>query len=722
MKREYTQEEIQEMLDVVPVPQEYTDWIDTVIDAYVLAKGDIQFAHVVESWSSRGEKYQPGEVLTRWSGFSETGGRNGGGLINKALAAGWSSRNGQQTATQAPKAPPSPRGQVVPRQNAPAPLPPLYSGYREAERTLYGGMDHAAQRRAFISALYSRGEFINIAWDGIQDERGKYRPAGDLSAVNVGGILDGTGPNVLDHEAYNHDSGVWIRANPVCEHPTGKNGSGTAVADTDITAFRYALIESDTMPEAEQLRIFDQMRLPAAAIVLSGGKSVHAVVKIQANSQEQFKARVERLHAFCKTYGVPVDANNKNPSRFMRLPGVTRAGREQVLLDIGSGCRSWEEFEEFMEDAIDGLPPTVALEEVTGDHLPPKRPELISGVLRCGHIMMLSGGSKSGKSFLLAELVLAVAAGGAWLGRKCKKGRILYINMEIDSPSMAHRFQAIEDSAKISPGDIAGNIEVWNLRGISTTFPQIVDSIERKARHRAYDLVIVDPLYKVLGNLDENAAGDVGQLFSMFDRIAATTGAAVVFCHHHSKGGQAGKTSMDRASGSGVFARSPDAILDVLELETTPDTIIKAGLSLAGIKPVGLSYNWTLREFAPVDEETGFFIYPLHAPDVHNVLRGARTAKEAQAAEARRKNLNKNIYWGELVNTCFEDLAAADVSGDGVVRAEDLINAVMNRAGTDSMEHAEKKIRDSGFIFRRAAPAAGKPRTVERKPEENDAE
>lgn len=48
-------------------------------------------------------------------------------------------------------------------------------------------------------------------------------------------------------------------------------------------------------------------------------------------------------------------------------------------------------------------------------------------------------------------------------------------------------------------------------------------------------------------------------------------GCAVIYCHHHSKGSQGGKRSMDRASGSGVFARDPDAMLDLIELDVTDD-------------------------------------------------------------------------------------------------------------------------------------------------------
>ena len=47
----------------------------------------------------------------------------------------------------------------------------------------------------------------------------------------------------------------------------------------------------------------------------------------------------------------------------------------------------------------------------------------------------------------------------------------------------------------------------------------------------------------------------------------------MIYCHHHSKGSQGNKRSMDRASGSGVFARDPDALLDLIELDLSDDLL-----------------------------------------------------------------------------------------------------------------------------------------------------
>ena len=60
---------------------------------------------------------------------------------------------------------------------------------------------------------------------------------------------------------------------------------------------------------------------------------------------------------------------------------------------------------------------------------------------------------------------------------------------------------------------------------------------------------------------------------NQFDKVCTELGCAVIYCHNHSKGAQGGKRSMDRASGSGVFARDPDALIDLVELELNDDIL-----------------------------------------------------------------------------------------------------------------------------------------------------
>ena len=68
-----------------------------------------------------------------------------------------------------------------------------------------------------------------------------------------------------------------------------------------------------------------------------------------------------------------------------------------------------------------------------------------------------------------------------------------------------------------------------------------------------------------------NSASDMEAFCNQFDRICTAAGCAVIYWHNHSKGAQGMKKAMDRASGSGVFARDPDAQLDIIELEMTEE-------------------------------------------------------------------------------------------------------------------------------------------------------
>ena len=111
-------------------------------------------------------------------------------------------------------------------------------------------------------------------------------------------------------------------------------------------------------------------------------------------------------------------------------------------------------------------------------------------------------------------------------------------------------------------------IDRWNLRGRTMPLDKLSPRLIRRcAAAGGYSLIILDPAYKVLTG-DENSAAEMSEFCRHLDRIARDCNATLVFCHHHSKGAQGGKRSMDRASGSGVFARDPDALIDLLPLES----------------------------------------------------------------------------------------------------------------------------------------------------------
>ena len=182
--------------------------------------------------------------------------------------------------------------------------------------------------------------------------------------------------------------------------------------------------------------------------------------------------------------------------------------------------------------------------------------------------MLLAGPSKAGKSFALIELCIAIAEGTPWLGRfSCAQGKVLYINLELDRASCLHRFKDVYTALGLPPQNLR-NIDIWNLRGASVPMDKLAPKLIRRAGKKGYTAVILDPIYKVITG-DENSADQMAKFCNQFDLVCRALDCAVIYCHHHSKGAQGGKRSMDRASGSGVFARDPDAMLDMTELTPT---------------------------------------------------------------------------------------------------------------------------------------------------------
>ena len=324
------------------------------------------------------------------------------------------------------------------------------------------------------------------------------------------------------------------------------------------------------MDISAQKAIITELELPVAALVYSGKKSLHAIVKIDASTYEEYKKRVDYLYNVCNKNGLKLDIQNRNPSRLSRMPGIMRNGKKQYLLDTNIGKENWNEWREWIESVNDDLPDPESMADVW-DNLPELAPPLIDGVLRQGHKMLIAGPSKAGKSYALIELCCAIAEGKKWLEWNCTQGRVMYVNLELDRASCLHRFKDVYTALGIAPDNLS-NIDIWNLRGRSVPMDKLAPKLIRRASKKNYIAIIIDPIYKVITG-DENSADQMAHFCNQFDKVCTELGCAVIYCHHHSKGAQGGKRSMDRASGSGVFARDPDALIDLVELELNDDIL-----------------------------------------------------------------------------------------------------------------------------------------------------
>ena len=612
-----------------------------------------------EQWSARdGGRYHKGECAKKWASFHGGGGSpvTASSIFQLAYSSGWRGPAGHaldwnDDITAGTN---HTDGQLVdPR-------------WVEAhDLALPEQWDPVDQLRRYLQALFEEDEYVAyvtesfMADDKRRPAKGSWtRTAGQLIAEldqcggDLGKVVGDCDPEV----------GAWICFNPV---------DGTGRKDANVTAYRYALVECDNMELGKQQAIIKQLELPCAALVYSGGKSVHAIVKVDAPDYTEYRKRVDYLYAACQKNGLTIDQQNRNPSRLSRMPGIPRGEKRQVLLETNIGKSCWDEWRDWLEAETDELPE----DEDLGDEClspPPLADALITEVLRKGHKMLLAGPSKAGKSFALIELCIAIASGQTWLGRfACTQGKVYYVNLELDRASCINRFIEVYKALGYPEKQmqtVMHNIRIWNLRGASVPMDKLAPKLIRRASKKGYLAVIIDPIYKVLTG-DENSADQMAKFCNQFDLVCRELDCAVIYCHHHSKGAQGGKRSMDRASGSGVFARDPDAMLDMTELTPTdaireqlrnkaacrvikamldkrghadaygPDdtlsksrmlAVAKECLGLADLRAIDAEVAaaqkqadgmtaWriegTLREFARFDPVNLWFDYPVHKPD-----------------------------------------------------------------------------------------------------------
>ena len=403
------------------------------------------------------------------------------------------------------------------------------------------------------------------------------------------------------------------------------------------------------------------------------------------------------------------------------------------------------------------------------------KPELIKGLFRMNQKMIISGASKSGKSFMLIELALALASGTDWIGHPCKECKVLYVNLEIDGASFLNRIDNVAQIESIDRDIWDGNLKIMNLRGVHTNIREMRGALiamileEEAETGEPFGAVILDPIYKI-SNGEENSAKDVGEFCANLDVICRETGAAVIFSHHHSKGDQGYKSAQDRASGSGVFARDPDTMVDMIELDIDQETYLamrgsfacrywirlldenfpnwKDGVSEDSLEKSGdlaqiyqnkahvttkvLSYlnaniderfaesmkgtvpmrlEFTLREFATPEPVNMFFRYPVHVLDEDGVLAAADPKMHIQGEKQRNAKASKKTK-----KEAFYEAVVSVISEHGFATYKDLMEKT--KLGERSVKERVKELGDE-FV---TVTGGGKDKTKIYFREENESE
>lgn len=337
-------------------------------------------------------------------------------------------------------------------------------------------------------------DIICITNEAGQTDDGKWFPASKgMFLTRQEWISKFFGPQAVGAQKFsNTEQGAWIRINPF----TKDDFTGT---DTSVSSYRHVLVEFDKKSKEEQIAIFQQSNLPISLLVESGGKSVHAWVRVDADTKEQWEARRNEVYEYLSDH--EPDPQNKNPSRWSRLGGIMRGENEQRIVAFSVGAKDWDEFNAWREGQ--DFP-----EEITTDVLESydvlNDPNTVIGHgrwLQKGGSLLITAQSGIGKSSFSMQMSMSWACGRELFGIPAKRPlKIGILQAEGDVGDMAQAFQGVMSGMRLNDeekGMIRQNLHFFNessKRGNDIIQPCPKDC--RPAQVRCYRPRSIDGLHR----------------------------------------------------------------------------------------------------------------------------------------------------------------------------------------------------------------------------------
>ena len=280
--------------------------------------------------------------------------------------------------------------------------------------------------------------------------------------------------------------GAWICINPL---------SG-GIKDEHVTAYRHCLVEFDEGDLSDQYEKITSTNLPITAIIYSGGKSVHAWVRVDARDRKQYDERVAKVYEEFPG----LDAGNKNPGRLSRLPGVLRDGKRQRLLKLNHGADSWESYQETLQCKSIGQ--AVSFDQLLTFNSGSDANNVLGDRWLCrGHFGMIVGASGLGKSSLIMQASILWSLGKEAFGiEPARPLKIVLVQAENDMGDLSEEVQGIVNKLGLSASEIKRvNRNCRFITDSSNVGQKFIDMANGVLEIYEPDVFIMDPLLHYIG-------------------------------------------------------------------------------------------------------------------------------------------------------------------------------------------------------------------------------
>jgi hypothetical protein len=246
------------------------------------------------------------------------------------------------------------------------------------------------------------------------------------------------------------------------------------------------------------------------------------------------------------------------------------------------------------------VPEPVTVHQLLREH-PSLRPPVIEGLLRQGETMNVIAPSKVGKSWLVTDLALCLAAGRPWLESfQTVAGNVLIVDNELHAETSSNRIPKVAAARGIAIEEIGERVFVVSLRGRLKDIVALGDYFLELEPGR-YQVIILDAFYRFLPpGTDENDNGAMAQIYNLLDLCADRLASSFVLVHHSSKGNQAGKSVTDVGAGAGSQSRATDTHVILRPHELPEVVVLEAAVrSWPPIEPICLQRVFPLWVPAP---------------------------------------------------------------------------------------------------------------------------
>jgi hypothetical protein len=201
---------------------------------------------------------------------------------------------------------------------------------------------------------------------------------------------------------------------------------------------------------------------------------------------------------------------------------------------------------------------------------------LVHGLLGQGEASAVYGQPGSGKSVLIEDMALHIAAGRDWHGKPGQRGAVVYVALE-RRKLVERRARAFGKKHGLDdlPFAIVGGVYDFRIPATATWLADICAQVARLTGEKVV-LIVIDTLSRALAGGDENSPKDMGAIVTATAQLQEATGGHVLWVHHMPHDG-------DRMRGHGALLGAMDTTLHVCKAGTgRTATVVKANDSEEG--------------------------------------------------------------------------------------------------------------------------------------------